>query len=48
MKHLLLAALCALVILAGGSFTCHSGDDKPNNGRHAAVAPAIERQLRGV
>jgi hypothetical protein len=43
--HLLVAAVCSLIILAGGSFTCHSGDDdKPNRDRHALVAPATERQ----
>jgi len=43
-RHLLLVAACALIILAGGSFTCHSGDDdKPNRGRHALINPAMER-----
>ncbi len=29
--HVLLTALCAMIILAGGSFTCRSGDDDDND-----------------
>jgi hypothetical protein len=41
--HLLLAAVCSVIILAGGSFTCHSGDDNPNRSRHTLVAPVFPR-----
>ena len=38
-QHLILFAMLSL-ILAGGSFTCHSGDDNNKTNRHAELSPA--------
>jgi hypothetical protein len=41
-RHLLLAAVCSMIILAGGSFTCHSGDDNDKNRDRHAIDVGVE------
>ena len=44
--HLLFVAIFS-AILAGGSFTCHSGDDSVKKNRHALVVPVDAPECSG-